>query len=83
MTKPLVSLGWLCELILLKVVHFHERNSNSVIYTTHDRSVVTWLQRRDDRTLAWLSRSMPAVLNRADLISGDNAADRCSLPVIV
>src|SRR5204862_336394 len=58
-------------------------NSNSVVHTTHDRSVVTRLQCCDDRRLAWLSRSMQAVLNRTDLTAGDNAADHRSLPVVI
>src|SRR5947207_15458854 len=59
-----------------KIVHFYQGNSNGVVHTTHDRGVVTRWQRCNDRRLAWLSRSMPAVLDRADLITGDDPADR-------
>src|SRR5215831_10685193 len=66
-----------------QIVHFHQSIARSVVHTTHDGSVIARLQRCNDRRLAWLSRSMPAVLDRADLISGDNAADHRSLPVVI
>src|SRR5437773_772139 len=66
-----------------KSVHFHQGNSNGVVHTTHDRGVVSRWQRSNDRRLAWLSRSMPAVLDRADLVAGDDPADYRSLPVII
>src|SRR5437773_1069185 len=75
--------GWFQTGILLQIIHFHQSNSNSVVHTTHNRSVVSWLQRRDDCRLAWLSRSTPAVLDRANLVAGDDPADYRSLPVVV
>ena len=64
---------------LSQIVNFHQSNANGVVYTTHDRSVVTRLQRRDDRRLAWLSRSMPAALDRVNLVAGDNLVDSVHL----
>src|SRR5205823_9806299 len=66
-----------------KIVHFHESNANGVVHTTHDRGVVTRLQRCNDRRLAWLSRSMPAVLACAVLVPGYVACGYRSLPVII
>ena len=71
------------QYIIADLVHFHESNAGGVVHTTHDRGVITRLQRRNDRRLAWLSRSMPAVLDRANLIAGDNPADYRSLPVVI
>src|SRR5215469_470585 len=49
----------------------------------HDRGVITRLQRCNDCRLAWLSWSVPTVLDRANLIAGDDPADYRGLPVII
>ena len=66
-----------------KVVHLHETNSGHVIYATHNRGVVPRRQVCNDRRLEWIRRSMAAVLNIADLVPCDNAADYRMLPVII
>src|SRR5207237_1539389 len=58
-----------------KIVHFHESNANGVVHTTHDRGVVTRLQRCNDRRIDWLSRRMVAVLDSAGVITGDYTCD--------
>ena len=73
----------MAQAILLQIAYFHQSDANGVVYTTHDRSVVARLQRRNDRRLAWNAWSMPAVLDRADLIAGDDPADYRSLPVVI
>src|SRR4029077_8315520 len=67
----------------MQVVHFHERNSGSVVYPTHDGGVVTRWEVFDDRIFARVRRSVAAVLNILDLVVGDDAADYRMLPVIV
>src|SRR5207244_378021 len=66
-----------------KIVHFHKGDANSVVHAAHNRGIVSGWQRSDDRRLGWLSRSMPAVLDRGDLVAGYDSADYRGLPVIV
>src|SRR5207245_3268127 len=68
---------------LIQIVHFYESNADNDVLATHDRGVVTRWESCNDRRLAWLSRGMPAVLDSADLVSSDDAADYCMLPVII
>src|SRR5260370_1269072 len=67
----------------MQVVHFHERNSDGVIYPAHDGGVVTRWKVRDDRRFVRVRRSMAAVLNVLDLVLGDDAADYRLLPVVI
>src|SRR5205807_2245479 len=71
------------EGVLIQIVHFYESNADNDVLATHDRGVVTRWESCNDRRLAWLSRGMPAVLDSADLVSSDDAADYCMLPVII
>src|SRR5207245_11212773 len=71
------------EGVLIQVVHFYESNADNDVLATHHRGVVTRWESCNDRRLAWLSRGMPAVLDSADLVSSDDAADYCMLPVII
>ena len=66
-----------------KIVHFHETDSDHVIYATHNRGVVARWQIGNDRRLEWIRRSMAAVLNIADLVPCDNTTDYRLLPVII
>src|SRR6478609_6827248 len=67
----------------MQVVHFHERNSSGVVYSTHDGGVVTRREACDDRRFARVRWSVAAVLNVLDLVLGDDAADYRLLPVVV
>ena len=67
----------------VQVVHFHERNSSGVIYPTHDGGVVTRWKVCDDRRFVRIRWSVAAVLNVADLVLSDDAADDRGLPIIV
>ncbi len=58
-----------------QIVHFDQANSGGIVYTAHDRGVVTWWQLRDDRRLIWVAGCMAASLDVADLVRGDNPAD--------
>src|SRR5436190_11487964 len=69
--------------ILLQIIHLHESHTSGVAHNAYYCSVIVRLQRCDDRRLAWLSGSMPAVSDRVHLVVGDNSADDCSLPVII
>src|SRR5689334_5353587 len=71
------------EPLLIQIVNFDESNSGGVVYTTHDRCVVTWLQVCYDRRLACCSRNMAAVLNIADLVTSDHTTEYRGLPVII
>ena len=33
----------------MQIVHFHKSNAGGVVYTAHDRGVVTWWQVCDNR----------------------------------
>jgi hypothetical protein len=68
---------------LIQVVYFNQSSSSGVAYTAQDRCVIARLQISDNRRLACRSRSVAAVLNIADLIAGDNAAEYGGLPVII
>src|SRR5262245_53895665 len=61
-----------CWQASIQIVHFHESNSSSVIYTTNDRGVVTRWQRSYDRRLASRSRSVAAALDGTNLVIGDD-----------
>src|SRR5438105_898945 len=76
------ELGW-SPLKRWKIVHFRKGNANGVVHAAHNRGIVSGWQRNNDGRLACLSRSMPAVLDRADLVAGDDSADYRCLPVIV
>src|SRR4029077_3800894 len=67
----------------LQIVHFHQSIAGAVVRTAYDRGVVSRWQRSNDCGLAWLSRSMPAVLDCANLVGGDDSADYRSLPVVI
>ena len=69
--------------MLLQIVHFYKSNTGGIVYTAYDRGVVTRLQRRDNRRLAWLSGSVPAVLDGADLAGRDDPPDYGRLPVVI
>src|SRR6266850_650413 len=69
--------------VLLQIVNVNQSNSRGVAYTTHNGGVVARLQISNDRRLACRSRNVPAALNVADLIGGDNPADDRGLPVII
>ncbi len=71
------------EGVLIQIVHFHESNPGGVVHTAHDRGVVTWWQRCDDRRLPWVCWSMAAVPYVLDLVAGDNPANYRGHPVIV
>src|SRR6266481_3321683 len=68
---------------LIQIVHFHQSNANSVVHTTHDRSVVTRWQLRDNCRLPYVARSVAAVHDVVILACGDNPADYRNLPVII
>src|SRR6516165_2144461 len=67
----------------LQIVHFYQSIAHSVVHTAYDRGVVSRWQRSNDGRLAWLSRSMPTVLDRANLVGGDDPGDYGSLPVVI
>src|SRR5258705_11214 len=67
----------------MQVVHFHERNSGGVVYSTHDGGVVTRREVCDDRRFARVRRSVAAVLNVLDLVLGNDAVDYRMLPVVI
>ena len=69
--------------ILLQIVHLHESNTGGVVHTTHNRGVIACWQVCNDRRLTSLCRSMPAVLDRANLASVDDPANYRGLPVII
>ena len=50
-----------------KIVHFHQSNSGRVVYTAHDRGVVTCWQLCDDRRFPSVPRSVAAVPDIAHL----------------
>ena len=54
----------------VEIVHFHERDSSRVVYTPHDRRVVTRRQICDDRRFQSVARSVPAVHDVTDLALG-------------
>ena len=58
-------------------------NSGGVAYTMYNRCVVARLQVCNYGRLAGCSRSVATALNLVNLISGDNPAEYCRLPVIV
>src|SRR5690349_1521180 len=64
-------------------VHFHESNSGHVVYTAHDGCVVTPSEDYVDRGFARVPRSVAAVLNKLDLVRGDDPAEDRMLPVVV
>ena len=69
--------------LLMQIVHFHESNSGGIVYTAHDRGVVTWLAASAmiADSLRRLERSpVPDILH---LIAGDNPADDCIQPVVI
>src|SRR5438874_791645 len=69
--------------ILLQIIHLHESHTSGVAHTAYNCSVIARLQRCDDRRLTWLSWSVPTVLDRADLVAGDDPANYRRLPVII
>ena len=71
------------KLLPVQVVYFHESNPGRVVYTPHNRGVVSRLQVRNYRRLRWVSWSMPARLNSGDLAGCEDATDYRMLPVIV
>src|SRR2546423_1377816 len=69
--------------LLIQIVHFYECNSGHVVYTTHDRRVITCRQVCYDRTFPSVSGCVAAVHDVADLIMSDNSADDRTHPVII
>src|SRR6266699_3406200 len=67
----------------MQVVHFHERNSGGVVYSTHDGGVITRWEVCDDRRFARVRRSVAAVLNVLHLVLSDDAANDRMPPVVV
>src|SRR6516162_8093146 len=65
------------------IVDFDESNSSGVVLTAYDGGVTSRWQRCNNGRLACLTRSQSAVLDSADLIAADDAADLRSLPVII
>ena len=59
---PSIELG-----VGAKIVHFHQSNSGGVVYTTHDRGVVTRWQVCDDRRLPSVAGRVAASLNSRPL----------------
>ena len=46
----------------MQIVYFHQSNAGRVVYTAHNRGVVTRWQLRNDCRLAWIRWSVTAVL---------------------
>src|SRR5436305_1044131 len=69
--------------LLMQIVYFYQSNSGHVVYTTHDRGVVTRRQVYNDGRIARVSWSIAAVYDLLDLVVGDNPADDRSPPVII
>src|SRR5205823_787408 len=69
--------------LLIQIVHLNQSNSSGVNYATDNRCIVSRLQICYDRRLTCRSRSVATVLNRVNLISGDNPAEYRRLPVII
>jgi hypothetical protein len=69
--------------LLIQIVHFNQTNSGGVVYTAHNRSVIAWLQRRDDRRLPRVARRVAAGHYVMDLTAGDDPADYRGHPVII
>ncbi len=67
----------------LKIVHFHQSHSGGVVYTAHDRRVVTRWQVCDDRRFSSVTGHVPAGLDFADLAIGDNPTDYRRRPVVI
>ena len=67
----------------VEIVHFHEADSSRVVYTPHDRCVVTRRQVCDDRRFQSVARSVPAVHDVTDLVLGDNSTDDRLHPVVI
>ena len=79
MNPPIITLSPVCtkaRVLMLprielavgaKIVHFHQSNSGHVVYTAHDRGVVTRRQVCDDRRLPSVTGSVAAVSDIADL----------------
>src|SRR5437867_4414980 len=67
----------------MQVVHFHERNTRSVVYPAYDRGVIAGWKVCDDRRFARISWSVAAVLNLLALIARDDPGDDRLLPVVI
>src|SRR5262245_516578 len=67
----------------LQIVHFDQCITRNVVHTAYDCGVISRWQRSNDRRLTWLSRSMPTVLDRANLVGGDDPGDYGSLPIVI
>src|SRR5438128_10578388 len=66
-----------------QIVHFHQSNSDGVVYTTHDGGVVARWKVCDNRRFPAVTRSVTAVLDFLHLIVCDDPADDGTLPVII
>src|SRR6266550_66421 len=67
----------------MQIVYLHEANSSHVVYTAHDRGVVTRWQICDDRRFSSVTGRVAPSLNLADLIAGDNPTDDGRCPVVI
>jgi hypothetical protein len=69
--------------VLVEIIHFDETNPGYVVYAAHNRGIVPGLQLCNHHRLGWIRWSVATVLNVADLVPCDNAADYSMLPVII
>ena len=69
--------------MLVQIVYFYQSNAGHVVYAAHNRGVVARWQVCDDRRFPSVGRSVAAVYDVADLVSGDDPADYRGLPVII
>src|SRR5437764_13794987 len=68
---------------MTQIVHLNQSNSGGVAYTAYNGGVVARLQVCNNCRLACCSWNVATVLNRVNLISGDNPAEYRRLPVII
>ena len=68
---------------LSQLKNFNQTYPRSATVARKNSGILSGWQRRNDRRLAWLSRSKPAVLDRADLVAGDDPSGYRCLPVII
>src|SRR5882724_9867128 len=67
----------------MQIVYLHEANSSHVVYTAHNRGVVTRWQVCDDRRFPSVTGCVPAVHDVAHLVTGDNSTDYRAHPVVI
>src|SRR5436309_855672 len=69
--------------VLMQIVYFHQGNAGGIVYTPHDRSVVTLRQVCDNRGFQSVTGCVADGLNVADLVGGDNPTDDRRCPVVI